>query len=180
MPVKLNSSGGGSVTLDVGSTASTYTLNLPLQNGTLAVSTGPAFAAYLNTNQTVTNGTLTKVQLAVEEYDTNNNYDTSLYRFTPTVAGYYQLNGGLQGGGSTNTTGVYCAIYKNGANYRVGAFPRNSGASNMDTVISTLVYMNGSTDYVELWGYVEGSGTMSFVSSTTILTWFNGFLARAA
>ena len=35
MPVKLNSSGGGSVTLDVPSTASTFTLNLPAQSGSV-------------------------------------------------------------------------------------------------------------------------------------------------
>ena len=35
MPVKLNSSGGGSVTLDLGSTGSTYTQTLPLINGSL-------------------------------------------------------------------------------------------------------------------------------------------------
>ena len=35
MPVKLNSSGGGSVTLDLGSTGSTYTQTLPLVNGSL-------------------------------------------------------------------------------------------------------------------------------------------------
>ena len=48
MPVKLNSSGGGSVTLDVPVTVGTFTLTLPAQNGTIAVGGGfPAGTAML-------------------------------------------------------------------------------------------------------------------------------------
>ena len=38
MPIKLNSTGGGSVTLDVGSIGSTFTLTAPANNGTLITS----------------------------------------------------------------------------------------------------------------------------------------------
>lgn len=37
MPLKLNSSGGGSVTLDVPSTASDFTVTLPLTSGTVSI-----------------------------------------------------------------------------------------------------------------------------------------------
>ena len=40
MPVKLNSTGGGSVTLDAPNTAATYTLTLPAANGSVATTTG--------------------------------------------------------------------------------------------------------------------------------------------
>jgi hypothetical protein len=40
MPIKLKSSGGGDVTLDVPSTASTYTLTLPATTATVATTTG--------------------------------------------------------------------------------------------------------------------------------------------
>jgi hypothetical protein len=50
MPVKLNSAGGGSVTMDVGSTASNFTQNLPLATTTLVGT---------DTTQTLTNKTLT-------------------------------------------------------------------------------------------------------------------------
>lgn len=42
MPVKLNSSGGGSVTLDVPSTASAFNLTLPATNGALGINLGTA------------------------------------------------------------------------------------------------------------------------------------------
>ena len=38
MPIKLNSTGGGSVTLDVPATASTYTHTLPARTGTIITS----------------------------------------------------------------------------------------------------------------------------------------------
>ena len=40
MPLKLNSSGGGSVTLDVPSTASTFTVTVPASSATLATTNG--------------------------------------------------------------------------------------------------------------------------------------------
>ena len=56
----------------------------------------PAFSVYLSSNQTgVTNSTSTKIQFNTKVFDTNSNFDSSTnYRFTPTVAGYYQLNAG--------------------------------------------------------------------------------------
>lgn len=42
MPLKLNSTGGGSVTLDVPSTASTFTATVPAQTGTIITSAGSA------------------------------------------------------------------------------------------------------------------------------------------
>jgi hypothetical protein len=50
MPVTLNSSGGGSVTLTTPSTASTFTATLPAVTGTLLTSVSPAI-----TNPTITN-----------------------------------------------------------------------------------------------------------------------------
>lgn len=49
MPVKLNSAGGGSVTMEVGSTASNFTQNLPLATTTLVGT---------DTTQTLTNKTI--------------------------------------------------------------------------------------------------------------------------
>jgi hypothetical protein len=51
---------------------------------------------------TITSNTFTKVQINTEEFDTNSNFDsTTNYRFTPTVAGYYQVNGSVNNYSST-------------------------------------------------------------------------------
>ena len=76
-------------------------------------------------------------------------------------------------------------MYKNGAvNFQ--AESRNDYGNPMygSNVISTLVYMNGSTDYLELYGYsVGGTNPLingSYASYTNINTWMNGYLARTA
>jgi hypothetical protein len=148
---------------------------------------GPAFSAVLTaTSQSISANTYTKAQLSYEFFDTNNNFDTTNYRFTPTVAGYYQINAGVQiSWGSASTTGFIALLYKNGAvNFQTQM--RNDSGNPMygTAVISTLVYMNGSTDYLELWGYgVGGTGVIingSYSSYTNISTWMNGYLARTA
>jgi hypothetical protein len=133
---------------------------------------GPAFSAYLGTNQSLTAATFTKLQINTEEFDTNSNYDTSTYRFTPTVAGYYQVSGGF----SLTAQGVpFIAVYKNGARWKDGQYTFNSNSFIVS--MSCLVYLNGSTDYVELYGRTEANATVSSGSNNT---WFQGVMVRSA
>ena len=91
-----SATGSGSVTLTVPTTNSNQTATLPDATGTVMVSGNmPAFSAYGNADQVIANTTYTKVQYNVKSspgFDTNSCYDTSNYRFTPTVAGYYLIN----------------------------------------------------------------------------------------
>ena len=137
---------------------------------------GPAFSAYASSAVTVTNATWTKATLDTEEFDTNSNFASN--RFTPTVAGYYQLNGNIQFGATTSITRTVINIYKNGASYKQGSYlyTVNANASQANTV-SSLVYANGTTDYFELYGYFEGTGTLT---QGSIATYFNGAMAKGA
>jgi hypothetical protein len=137
--------------------------------------TGPAFSAILATNQSVTSATFTKVALATEEFDTNLNYDTSLYRFTPTVAGYYQFLYGLNS--NTAVTQINVVLYKNGTQFK-GTFAADATATSQGAYGSSLVYMNGSTDYVELYAYLVG--TTPAINNSSAYSYFQGYLARAA
>ena len=136
---------------------------------------GPAFSAYQSTLQSVTGATFTKIQFQTEEFDTNSNFDsTTNYRFTPTVAGYYQISARVQFTSFVNQVALF--IYKNGSNFKdltnlLGTTSVFMGSG------SVLVYLNGSTDYVELYGYVAATVNTQISSSTT---YFQGFLARAA
>ena len=178
MPVIINGTTGLSGVSTVNLANGSVTQNI-LANG--VAGTGPAFMAYRSTNQTgISSNTLTKVQVNTEEYDTNNNYDPTInYRFTPTVAGFYQINAVVYLNGS-GMTAPYCAIFKNGASHTVGS-TYNSSASVAFSVASDLVYCNGSTDYIELYAAATvSSGTVTFAASTTTTIRFSGFLARAA
>ena len=140
---------------------------------------GPAFSAYSNTNQTLTAGTWTKLQINTEEFDTNSCYDTSLYRFTPTVAGYYLFSAAVSGLSGQNTA-VLGSFYKNGVKVKA-AYNYSSTANNLDdwgVNFSALIYMNGSTDYVEPYGYAVGGTRVIDADATG--TFFQAFLARGA
>jgi hypothetical protein len=183
MSIVLQSSGGGSVTLQEPSTASNVTVTIPAATGTAMVSGNmPAFSAYLSASQVVTTNTFTKMACDTEEFDTNSNYDTSNYRFTPTVAGYYQVSGSVCVA-ATLSDGAAIAIYKNGSTFKWGNYlTRNAIAADMDAVVSALVYLNGSTDYIELYGYVNGTGTCSFSVAVggQFRDYFQAVLVRSA
>jgi predicted acyltransferase (DUF342 family) len=143
---------------------------------------GPAFSAYAsNTLQTITSGSQQKVLFQVEEYDTNNNFSSS--RFTPTVAGYYQLNAEVRLDGSSGTGEIMIVIWKNGAEYKRGT---NQSGTSIATnffamTVSSLVYANGTTDYFEIY-VQQGSGSSLTVTAVNAvnITWFNGCMIRGA
>jgi len=179
MGVKLVASSGGSVELVPTNTASNFTVTVPAKTGTMAMD-GPAFSAYRSTSQSVTVNTYTKVQCDAEEFDTNSNYDNATnYRFTPTVAGYYQINGGVFAVGTTMTAGII-KIYKNGSAYKQGTVAGANSGANEGLLVSSIIYFNGSTDYVELYAYIAAASGGSFSSTSTETTWFNGAMVRGA
>jgi len=140
------------------------------------VSTAPAFSAYVSSNQSIANNTLTKIIYDIEHFDTNSNYDhTTNYRFTPTVAGYYQFN--IRAELTTDYVGdVYVALFKNGS--RIHVVGSRQDQENQGVGGSALVYANGSTDYFE--GYMFHTiGSSVNTSNYAQGSHFQGFLARA-
>ena len=138
----------------------------------------PAFRAYIGTSQTgITTGTWTKAAFNTETFDTNSNYDTTNYRFQPTVAGYYLLGWTLDMGGVAFNIAL-TQIFKNGVGYSRGSGVSVSQAEFYGTG-TAIVYLNGTSDYVELYGYMAiPSGTGIFYSSSVAST-FHGTLVRA-
>ena len=127
----------------------------------VASTSGPAFRAYRTTsNQSFTNETLTKVQFNAEQFDTAGNFDpTTNYRFTPTTAGYYQLNWNVTASGVDQTASSgYAALYFNGSLEAFGSNgARNTGFNYTISAGSVLKYFNGSTDYAEIYIYTHNS-----------------------
>jgi len=180
--VTISGDTSGSIILQAPSVAGSTTLTLPTTSGTVLTSansfsagTGPAFSAYANSGTSVSNATWTKILFQVEEFDTNSNFASS--RFTPTVAGYYQLNASWQSGSNNSFAGT--AFYKNGSLYQYGTFtPATSVGTQAGA--SALIYFNGSTDYVEIYVYQATGGTITSSFATSPLTWFSGSMARSA
>lgn len=140
--------------------------------------TAPAFSAYNSIATSVPNATWTKLQNSNEEFDTANCYDsTTNYRFTPNVAGYYQVNGAWAQNGGSGVSNV--AIYKNGVAAKAGGQTLNS-TSFVQNVVSALIYLNGTTDYVELYGYQASGGAVpAYTGNQPEYGYFQAAMVRA-
>jgi len=131
------------------------------------VGNGPLVVAYSSVATSVPTGvTPTKITLDTEVHDTNNNFTNS--RFTPTVAGYYQISGFVNNGAGANGLAAYISI--NGSNISGNVI----GATTYRATVSTVTFLNGSTDYIELFAS-HSQGTN--VSATGDL---RAFLIRSA
>ena len=182
MSLVLQSSGGGQITIQEPATASNFTQTLPAATGTVMVSGNmPAFSVYQSTAQTaIANATFTKVQFQTEDYDTNSNFDsTTNYRFTPTVAGYYQFNSGVNASPAIAAGGQLISIYKNGAEFKRGQLVSVVAGIGAGSTVASQMYMNGSTDYVEIYMF-QNCGSTSTISTGTFYTYFNGSMVRSA
>ena len=143
------------------------------------ITVAPAFSAVRGgSTQSVSATTHTKIQFNVEEFDTNSNYDnTTNYRFTPTVAGYYQVNIGIYSTTST-AANFYAYIYKNGSTFKtITNIPTGGGGTSCMLNGSALVYCNGTTDYLEGYYYVTQTAT---VTADAAYNYFQASLVRAA
>jgi hypothetical protein len=142
------------------------------QGGTGAID-NPAFSAYQNINQTIPNTTATKILFQVKEFDTAAAYDVSTSRFTPQVAGYYQINGNVFFNSVLST--IFSSVYKNGSEWKRG----EQSASAANALSSSLVLLNGTTDFIEIYLY-QASGASATTNGLSSLTYFQGFLVRSA
>jgi hypothetical protein len=185
-----NASGTGIFTIASPNSNTDRTLTLPDNTGTLVTNTsgsvsqamlasnvvgnGPTFSAYQSTSGgSVASTTFTKVSFDTEIWDTNSNYSSS--RFTPTVAGYYQLNSVFQVAGAAPG---FITLYKNGTEYKRGLW-NNSASSMLQFSVNGLMYLNGSTDYAEVYVYQTSGGSVTPQGAVTV-TWFDGCLVRSA
>jgi hypothetical protein len=143
------------------------------------VGNGPAFSVSLSANQTSQgSGGWLRLQFNTKSgsglFDTANCFDTTNYRFTPNVAGYYFINGVLNYVGATVNESIL-SIYKNGSQFYRGP----DWASTYGTGVTALMYMNGSTDYIELYHYFN-AGSNKDVNGSFYVTNFQGYMVRSA
>lgn len=177
-----NASGTGTFTIASPNGNTDRTINLPDSNGTILTTAtagvpigGPAFSAFKFVAQSISDSTWTKVSFTSEEFDTAGAYDaTTNSRFQPLVAGYYQINWGVCGQSNTGTARILAAVWKNGNE----AYRSTDMSTLFGVTGSALVYLNGSTDYVEIYAYF--AATTRSITEGKSLTFFQAFLARSA
>ena len=136
-----------------------------------------AFRAFLGSDQILANSTTTVISMANETFDTDNFYNTSTYKFTPTIAGYYYLNGCLQ---FSNSTGNYlfdAKLYKNTDVIARGNVWNDGSNSEMHTYVSTIVAANGSSDYFQIQGFQPSGGNITITAGSNN-SFFEAFYIR--
>ena len=160
------------------------------------VGKGPAFMAFPSANQSISAGAY---QLAACDtssgsyaYDTNGCYNNTgstvtlnglsvpSYAFCPNVAGYYMVSTNLELD-TTSSMGVpfVNAISKNGVNL-VNNYTYN-GTAVLGMSNNTIVYLNGTGDYLRLYAYVgSGSGLRILGGYNAVTTFFSACLIRSA
>jgi len=200
MSLVLVGSTSGSITLQEPAVAGTTTINLPATSGTALVAptaltvpntTGtvmvsgnmPAFSAYVGTTQNFSSNTTTLAQINTKEFDTNtcfnntgstttlNGISVPAYSFAPNVAGYYKVSAGLSLQSNGTGTNLISWLYKNGSAWKQGNQFNNGGSNDATLVTACLVYMNGTSDYINMYvrssnsSYISDGGSPFYVYS---------------
>jgi hypothetical protein len=184
MSLVLQSSGGGQITIQEPTTASNFTQNLPAASGTLALTsqlpgTGPACLVTISSPQSIPASVYTKVAFNSELFDTNNNFNTTNNRFLPTVEGYYQISSQVSISVGSIVGTVAINLVKNGTvTLELFQTVANVGNAYMPTG-NKLIYMNGTTDYLETFGF-QNSGSTQNITAGEAVTFFSAALVRAA
>lgn len=109
-------------------------------------------------------------------FDPTSAFDPLTGKFQPQVPGYYQVNAvvsyGVNGISATAVTGL---IAKNGSGSEVLAGCGSSTTTYPSIQASAVVYMNGTSDYLQVGTYHNAAG-----NATSITCNFSGALVRTA
>jgi len=155
---KLNLASGVTGNLNL---ATNVTGTLPTSNYVQAENT-PVFYAYLNTNQSAGTGADTIITLNAEAFDSDNAFNTSTYKFIPQTAGKYFLYGQARIDSGTDFNMLTAFITYNGSQIARG---HNYNDYTNTVNVSTIVDMNGSSDYIQMAVMQNSGGNLDFAGS---------------
>ena len=133
--------------------------------------TVPTFHVGLRANSgVISSATYTKVGFDKVIIDTHGWFDNaSNYRYTPLIAGYYHISVSIRQEGANNTY-IQPTVYKNGLLAGGNAVSESNNLQYTTPYTQSVIHLNGSTDYVEGWGYTShssGTGIWGYVNNTT-------------
>tara|TARA_B100000963_G_scaffold352367_1_gene365438 strand:+ start:465 stop:968 length:504 start_codon:yes stop_codon:yes gene_type:complete len=126
------------------------------------------FRAYQSSSQTIPNYTTTTIAYDAESFDPNSWYDTSTYKFTPTLAGYYSVTASLRYNTDTDFDICDLYLYKN----TTLASSASDAHRRYDTLnLNDIIYLNGSSDYL-ICKTLQASGSSLTLRNYTSETFF--------
>ena len=141
----------------------------------------PVFRAIRSDYQVLSNNTDTVIEFdndsSSASFDSNGFFNTSNYRFTPTIAGYYQLTAQLEFSLNSGNNLFGVMIFKNGAEaLRVRRWNDGSN-SNVNINITGIVPFNGSSDYAQVYGWQNSGGNITVFQGSG-RSYFEGLYLR--
>jgi hypothetical protein len=135
--------------------------------------TPPVFKIYLATQQAITSATHTKVSFDTLIVDSHSGWDSTNKRYVGKRSGWYRFGWHLYCGVSTTVTSGFSSASVNGT----AATPTNVvGLGNSfgnDGICLTsgnaLLFLNGTTDYFELYAYITATTPLIGITARTEL-----------
>ena len=117
-----------------------------------------------NTDQDMSASTTTVVEWQTVDVDTGSYWDSTNHRYTPSVAGWYSVNGIMRFTyDSQPGTFAFFSVRKNGT-LVLGYQWQSSGGdvlgSSMLPLPATFVQLNGSGDYIDVAVTLDEAGTL--------------------
>ena len=139
----------------------------------------PAFRVCPAGDKAIADNTTTVIQFDTksgnsELFDTQGNFSTGLYRYTPQVAGYYSLTMSVL---LESPNYVFATIRKNGTNQFANRAWSESGIFSTGQE-NGVIYLNGSGDYVDATVYHNAGSSKNIRGLDAGLehTYFCGYL----
>lgn len=136
------------------------------------------FVRAVTSTQGITSGGSSQVVTFTTEYtDTDGCWNGS--KFQPTVAGYYIVQASLRFSAIAAGGERTCSIRKNGSEIYSSNVQFALSGSECVVQTQTLIYLNGTTDYLEVTAY-QASGSTLALNGSAFSNFFNAVLVRAA
>lgn len=139
------------------------------------------FYAYLPSNQTLSSGTSTQLNLTAEMFDPNNNYDAANKKYVVPVTGYYLLIANAlfyYGGSNFNDPRLDVFIVVNGTSQLAASNRFETGyvsSQGLTTTASGILYLTAN-DEVTVNAMVKFSSGSPYIHGSAKYTYFMGQL----
>jgi hypothetical protein len=155
----------------VGDTGNAALLNSQIYNGLTYLLNPPIATLVQTSTQSLASSAATAITWPTPSVDTYSGWASGTpTRYTPQVQGYYLAVGNI-GFANTSSTGARDAqIAKNGSTVINEVSVANAGTFNSVVGVVSLVFCNGTTDYIELSSNQNSGGAIASVVGRTSFT----------
>ena len=110
----------------------------------------------------------TKILIDTISFNTESVIDIANSRIIPNLPGYYVVMGSVGASDVPDGRLVNAMIHKNGVWASYGTIDHQGGAGRSSSSVSNLIYMNGTTDYLELFAHNSHSSALALYMGGSI------------